>query len=71
MGIPPQERARVFERFYRIQGTAGTGSGLGLAIVREIAMAHDGEVAIDDVAGASRPAGCRVTLIFPLVHAAK
>ncbi len=39
-GIAPEERARVFERFYRILGTQKDGSGLGLAIVREIATQH-------------------------------
>ena len=34
-GIPPEQRERVFERFYRIPSSDGiTGSGLGLAIVR-------------------------------------
>jgi PAS domain S-box-containing protein len=44
-GIPPELRARVFERFY--QGTAGEGFGLGLAIVHNIADAIGGEVHID------------------------
>ncbi|MBI2799888.1 MAG: sensor histidine kinase [Gammaproteobacteria bacterium] len=39
-GIAPHERAHVFERFYRIEGTRGEGCGLGLAIVREIADTH-------------------------------
>ncbi|MFX5610973.1 ATP-binding protein, partial [Acinetobacter baumannii] len=33
-GIPPAERPRVMERFYRVLGTSTEGSGLGLAIVR-------------------------------------
>jgi two-component system sensor histidine kinase TctE len=45
-GIPPAERAHVFERFYRILGSNVTGSGLGLAIVREIAQQHDADIAI-------------------------
>ena len=43
-GIPDAERARVFERFYRVLGTGAEGCGLGLAIVREIAQSHGGEV---------------------------
>ncbi|MGH8133878.1 MAG: ATP-binding protein, partial [Steroidobacteraceae bacterium] len=39
-GIPPEERARVFDRFYRRAGTTPPGSGLGLAIVKAIADAH-------------------------------
>jgi two-component system sensor histidine kinase TctE len=43
-GIAPNERAHVFERFYRILGSGAAGSGLGLAIVREIAQQHGAEV---------------------------
>lgn len=44
-GIPADDAARVFDRFYRA-GTARRlpGSGLGLAIVREVAEAHGGAV---------------------------
>ncbi len=45
-GIPEHERARVFDRFYRVLGTNVEGSGLGLAIVREIAEQHDALVSI-------------------------
>jgi signal transduction histidine kinase len=47
-GIAPEERERVFERFYRIPGSAVPGSGLGLAIVRRIAQAHDATVRFVD-----------------------
>ena len=61
-GIPPAERERVLERFYRVPGTAGTGSGLGLAIVREIAAAHGSALAI----GAGEDGrGCKVGVTFP------
>jgi two-component system sensor histidine kinase TctE len=43
-GIAPAERARVFERFYRILDSGAPGSGLGLAIVREIAQQHGAEI---------------------------
>jgi two-component system sensor histidine kinase TctE len=60
-GIPPHERERVLERFYRLPGTPGTGSGLGLAIVREIAAGHAGTVLVAD----NGNRGCRVALEFP------
>ena len=44
IGIPENERDRVFERFYRCLGSGAAGSGLGLAIVREIADLHRASV---------------------------
>ncbi len=44
-GIPTAARARVFERFYRVDDEATAhrpGTGLGLALVRELAVAHGG-----------------------------
>jgi signal transduction histidine kinase len=41
-GLPPEERERAFDRFWR--GRAGPGSGLGLAIVRRLVAADAGEV---------------------------
>ncbi len=66
-GIPPAERAHVLERFYRILGRDGEGSGLGLAIVREIAVAHRGEISIHDHVyhPAPRRAGTLIKLSFP------
>jgi two-component system sensor histidine kinase QseC len=46
-GIPEAERARVFDRFYRVLGSGGSGSGLGLAIVRRIADLHGAEVRLE------------------------
>jgi signal transduction histidine kinase len=34
-GIAPQERAHIFERFYRGRAAASSGAGLGLSIVRQ------------------------------------
>jgi two-component system sensor histidine kinase TctE len=45
-GIPPEERQRVLERFYRVLGSDVEGSGLGLAIVKEIATQHGGKLEI-------------------------
>jgi signal transduction histidine kinase len=47
-GLPPDERERVFDRFYRGRDSRAPGSGLGLAIVREVARLHGGEVFIGD-----------------------
>ena len=50
-GIAPEERDRVFERFYRIPGSSARGSGLGLAIVQRIAQAHHATVRFVDGIG--------------------
>ncbi|MBB1247851.1 ATP-binding protein [Rhizobium sp. G21] len=52
-GIAPEDRARVFEPFYRPSGRseADGGWGLGLSLVWEIARLHRGSVTIEDVDG--------------------
>ena len=61
-GIPPEERDRVFEAFYRSPTATAGGSGLGLAIVREIAHAHGAWWRLT-----SRPdfPGTRLSVVFP------
>lgn len=49
-GIPPDERERIFEPFYRLRPSA-TGSGLGLSLVKEVIARHDGRVDILDAPG--------------------
>ncbi len=52
IGIEPEQRARVFERFYKAdRGRGDGGTGLGLAIVKHIALAHEGNVSVDSRAG--------------------
>jgi len=45
-GVPPQERERIFDKFYRLPGASerSGGVGLGLALVRSIAQRHGGSV---------------------------
>jgi len=64
-GIPPEERSRVFERFYRIsaaQNAEITGSGLGLSIVSEIARIHGATVTCDS---GKNDKGTKFTVTFP------
>jgi two-component system sensor histidine kinase TctE len=60
IGIAPEERDKVFDRFYRVLGTHTDGSGLGLSIVREIAALHHVEVSLHD----SILGGTRVSVAF-------
>ncbi|MHB8783663.1 MAG: sensor histidine kinase [Desulfobacteria bacterium] len=46
-GIPPEDRDRVFDRFYRRHGGDTRGSGLGLAIVKSIVDRHGGRITLD------------------------
>lgn len=61
-GIPPGDRARVLERFYRGAGATGRGSGLGLAIVQQIAALHGGRVEIDK---SDSLGGALVRIVWP------
>ncbi|MDX3906869.1 MAG: ATP-binding protein [Pigmentiphaga sp.] len=60
-GIPPSERGRVFDRFYRVQAADTPGSGLGLAIVRAIAQRHGASVELLD----APLGGLRARVRFP------
>lgn len=64
-GIPAAERARVFDRFYRIPGTSASGSGLGLAIVKAVADRYGATVELDD----SILGGLAVKVTFPVTSA--
>jgi two-component system, OmpR family, sensor histidine kinase KdpD len=41
-GIPPQDLERIFQKFYRLPGSASGGTGLGLSICRGLVEAHGG-----------------------------
>ncbi len=63
-GIAPEERDRVFDRFYRVEPSRSRrtgGSGLGLAICVEIAAAHGGRIWLDTQEGS----GSRFSFALP------
>lgn len=51
IGIPPEKRAIVRQRFARGEGNVAPGAGLGLAIVEEIATLFKAELVLEDGAG--------------------
>jgi two-component system OmpR family sensor kinase len=63
-GIAEADRARVLDRFYRVQGSPAGGSGLGLAIVHAIAQMHGASLTLSTAPGLG---GLRVQLRFPHV----
>ena len=65
IGIPRQDRQRVFERFYRVDQSRASstgGTGLGLAIVKHVASNHGGSVSVWSEEGL----GSTFTLRIPL-----
>jgi len=62
-GILPEEKGRVFDKFYRGQASLKTssGTGLGLAIAAEIIKFHEGKIWIEDVV----PHGTRMVVSLP------
>ncbi|MBV9990319.1 MAG: HAMP domain-containing protein [Alphaproteobacteria bacterium] len=60
-GIPAEMRAKVFQRFFRLERSRTTeGTGLGLSLVAAIAALHRARVELSD----NRP-GLRVCIVFP------
>jgi signal transduction histidine kinase len=54
IGVPPQDREKIFERFYRASNRAevnAPGTGLGLAIAREVVAKHGGKIWFDSEPG--------------------
>ncbi|HEX4010412.1 MAG TPA: SpoIIE family protein phosphatase [Solirubrobacteraceae bacterium] len=63
-GIPPEELARLFQRFHRVRTVARSyeGTGIGLALVKELIDLHGGQVGVASTLGE----GSRFTVQVPL-----
>jgi signal transduction histidine kinase len=69
-GIPEEEVARVFDRFYRLdhaRAQSDGGSGLGLSIARWIVDLHGGDIRAE----ARSPHGCRMVVELPASNAGR
>jgi len=65
IGMSEEDRAHVFEKFYRAKDTRVakiTGSGLGLAIAREVVRMHGGDVTVESELNR----GSTFTLVLPI-----
>ena len=65
IGVPVAERARIFEKFYRVDCRRASevgGSGIGLSLVKHIVEAHEGEVRVKSEPGG----GSRFTVALPM-----
>jgi two-component system sensor histidine kinase KdpD len=61
-GVRPEERSRVFDKFYRGKAaTTASGTGIGLAISSEVVRFHGGRIWIEDVV----PHGARFVVALP------
>jgi two-component system sensor histidine kinase KdpD len=62
-GIMPEDRGRIFDKFYRGKTSAGiqSGTGLGLAVTHEIIRFHGGRIWVEDVV----PHGARMVISLP------
>ncbi|MEZ0275669.1 MAG: ATP-binding protein, partial [Roseimicrobium sp.] len=68
IGIPPQALPRLFERFFRVEGSRSRtheGSGIGLSLVQELVKLHGGSIS----AASKRGEGSTFEVKLPLGHA--
>jgi signal transduction histidine kinase len=67
VGIPPEEQARIFDRFYRTDNRLRRntqGTGLGLYLTRALVEAHGGTIRVESKVGR----GSRFLFTLPLAH---
>lgn len=65
-GIAPEARARLFERFARVDNSAASGFGLGLALAQWVVTRHGGRITLEE----GETGGTRVVIVLPQSAAA-
>ncbi len=64
-GVPADERARIFDRFFRVAGSNERGSGIGLSLVARIAESHG---AVIDTGDGLEGGGFGIAVVFPALR---
>lgn len=64
-GIPPDDLERIFDKFYRVSGTAAGGTGLGLSISRGLIEAHGGTLSARNALSG----GAEFVIMLPMMAA--
>ncbi len=65
VGIPQTELPHMFERFHRVENTAGRtheGTGIGLSLVHELVQLHGGDISVESTEGV----GSTFTVTIPV-----
>ncbi|MCX2483357.1 ATP-binding protein [Pedobacter sp. MR2016-24] len=65
VGIPQKELPHMFERFHRVENSAGRtheGTGIGLSLVYELVQLHGGQISVSSIEGS----GSTFTVVIPM-----
>ena len=68
IGVPAEERERIFERFYQVDSSARRryqGTGLGLTICKHIVSQHGGRIWVQDAEGGGSQFHFTIPRVFP------
>ncbi len=66
-GITKEEMKRIFERFYRVEGTEAKGSGIGLALTKELVDLHNGQISVSSSIGEGTSFKLRIPYVLELL----
>jgi DNA-binding response OmpR family regulator len=66
-GINKEELKRIFDRFYRVEGTEQKGSGIGLALTKELVDIHNGQISVNSRKGKGTTFKVRIPFTMKLL----